>query len=343
MSGRISPDEVNVDRALEIGETTMKTFELSWPTGFNAPISTEVKTMQLMKKHVGVGAIKVYDTNVIYSRIIGLQASGREVDIDDVLKYELAPIPMAMFDSSGDMRVAKTNSTLKRQLQVETSNRITDQDNCLIIDGSAMLWVIPWPTHGKVQDYVDKAVTWTFRKVQESDVYLVFDRYMEYSIKDNTRNTRQKGASRQHRLTLTMLLPPQKVLLTVTQNKIQLIDLNVAALQKEKYQFKLCGQKLVVTGRDPIPVEINKGVVIRRCDLKTMQEEADVIMIQHMIAISEELDGAGIRVMCDDTDVFVLLLHFYRLREMSCSLTMESLARDRKCVDIRATATNTRR
>ena len=317
----------------------MKTFELSWPTGFNAPISKEVKTMQLMKKHVGVGAIKVYDTNVIYSRIIGLQASGREVDIDDVLKYELAPIPMAMFDSSGDMRVAKTKSTLKRQLQVETSNRITDQDNCLIIDGSAMLWVIPWPTHGKVQDYVDKAVTWTFRKVQESDVYLVFDRYMEYSIKDNTRNTRQKGASRQHRLTLTMLLPPQKVLLTVTQNKIQLIDLNVAALQKEKDQFKLCGQKLVVTGRDPIPVEINKGVVIRRCDLKTMQEEADGIMIQHMIAISEELDGAGIRVMCDDTDVFALLLHFYHLREMSCSLTMESLARDRKCVDIRATAT----
>ena len=169
-----------------------------------------------------------------------------------------------------------------------------------------MLWVIPWPTNGKVQDYVDKAVTWTIRKVQESDVYLVFHRYMEYSIKDNTRNTRQKGASRQHCLTLTMPLPPQKVLLTVTQNKIQLIDLIVAALQKEKDQFKLCVHKLVVTGSEPVPVEINKGLVIRRCDLKTVQEEADVIMIQQMIAISEELDGAGIRVMCDDTDVFVL-------------------------------------
>ena len=63
--------------------------------------------MQLMKKHVGVGAMKVYDTNVIYSHIIGLQASGREE-----LKYELAPVPMAMFDNSGDMRVAKTKSTL---------------------------------------------------------------------------------------------------------------------------------------------------------------------------------------------------------------------------------------
>ena len=55
-------------------------------------------------------------------------------------------------------------------------------------------------------------------------------------------------------------------------------------------------------------------------------------MIQQMIAIAEELDGAGIRVMFDDTDAFVLLLHFYRFMEMSCSLTMASLAKDRKCV-----------
>ena len=47
-----------------------------------------------------------------------------------------------------------------------------------------------------------------------------------------------------------------------------------------------------------------------------MQDEADVISIQQMIAISEELDGAGIRVMFDDTDVFVLLLHFCRIREI---------------------------
>ena len=44
-----------------------------------------------------------------------------------------------------------------------------------------------------------------------------------------------------------------------------------------------------------------------------VQKETDVIMSQQMIAISEELDGAGIRVMFDDSDGFVLLLHFYRL------------------------------
>ena len=81
--------------------------------------------------------MKVYATNVIYSRIIGLQVSGR-----DDLKNELAPVPVAMFDNSGDMRVAKIKSTLKRELQVET----------LHLDQSC---------YGKVQGYVDKAVTWT--------------------------------------------------------------------------------------------------------------------------------------------------------------------------------------
>ena len=50
------------------------------------------------------------------------------------MKNELAPVPMAMFDNSGDMRVAKIKSTLKRELQVETLNRHTDQDNSLIVN-----------------------------------------------------------------------------------------------------------------------------------------------------------------------------------------------------------------
>jgi len=191
-----SRDKVNVDTGLQIGEKLMRRYELSWPNGFNVTISKEVKTMQLMKKHISVGTVKVYDTSLIYSRIIGLQASGRKLNLDDVLKYKLSPVPIAMFDSSGDMRVAKAKSTLKRQLQVEATMRHVSKNSSLIIDGSAMLWVISWPTNGKVQDYVDTVVSWVLGKLKESDLWLmIFDRYMEYSIKDNTRNTRQKGAS----------------------------------------------------------------------------------------------------------------------------------------------------
>ena len=64
-----------MDKVLEIVETIMKKCLLSCPTSFNAPIIKEVKTKQLMKKHVGGGAMQVYHINIIYSRIIELQVS----------------------------------------------------------------------------------------------------------------------------------------------------------------------------------------------------------------------------------------------------------------------------
>jgi len=37
-------------------------------------------------------------------------------------------------------------------------------------------------------------------------------------------------------------------------------------------------------------------------------EEADILITQHAISLS--LLGKSIRVVCDDTNVFVLLIHF---------------------------------
>ena len=45
------------------------------------------------KKSVKVGAVKVYDTNLIYSRVTYLQASDRPADIADLLAHELASVP----------------------------------------------------------------------------------------------------------------------------------------------------------------------------------------------------------------------------------------------------------
>ena len=66
--------------------------------------STEVNLHNAVK----AGAVKVFDTNLIYSRVIYLQDSERDIDIKHVLGHELAPVPASMFDDTGDMRFAKT-------------------------------------------------------------------------------------------------------------------------------------------------------------------------------------------------------------------------------------------
>ena len=55
-----------------------------------------------------------------------------------------------------------------------------------------------------------------------------------------------------------------------------------------------------------MPVELNKGVLINRYDMKTTQEEADTILVQQIASVQPE----SALVVADDTDVFILLLHF---------------------------------
>ena len=73
--------------------------------------------MEITKKHIEVCSAKVCDTNLIYPRIIGLQASGRAMDLND-----LAPISTAMSTNNGEMRLATSESSLKNKLKVEVTS-----------------------------------------------------------------------------------------------------------------------------------------------------------------------------------------------------------------------------
>ena len=95
-------------------------------------------------------------------------------------------------------------------------------------------------------------------------------------------------------------------------------------------------KKLVITGADPVSVEINPGgIIIQRQDMKTMQEEADTMIVQHLADVKPK----NALVVADDTDVFVLLLHFCCKEDIpaSMSVSMVSPIHDRSMIDINAT------
>ena len=45
-----------------------------------------------------------------------------------------------------------------------------------------------------------------------------------------------------------------------------------------------------------------------RADLRTSHEEADVVIVQHAVHLAD-LGKMSVRVVAEDTDVFVLLIH----------------------------------
>ena len=72
------------------------------------------------------------------------------------------------------------------------SGRNISSLECQVLDGCAILWVIQWPSNtgkekAQVKDFIDSFVSFILYKLQEADIYLVFDRYLDYSTKTSTR------------------------------------------------------------------------------------------------------------------------------------------------------------
>ena len=236
------------------------------------------------------GAVKVFETNLIYLRVIGLQASGRNIDIKNVVGHELAPVPTPLLDDSGGMRIAKSESTLKNILQVEVSDRVAGGANVSVNDGSAILWVVPWPADGSVNDYIAKFKYAIGKKLQVEDVYLIFGRYYNYITKSVTRRSRETGVSRVHHL------------------------------QQEQIWCQL----------KSVQVEL-----LSHGQIWQLLQEADTcnIIVQEVLSCVAGNKQNVITVVADDTDIFVLLLHYHLLANLNNVVLMESPIKGRMVVD----------
>ncbi len=219
VTGEVAHPDVTADDALSIGQSQMAVFKSGWPVSFYDKLS---KVLDSQKKHIQVGKEKVYDQELIYARVIGLLVSSRDINFDDVLSCELAAYPQSMFSPDGQMKVSKSKSTLKRNVQATVSERNCPAADTVIYDVSALLWVIGWPSDRvKLHVYVAAFQTFVCTALQVGNVTLVFDRYYDCSIKTSTRMQRA-GSSRVHNLTPDMPTPSKQVIMSVTKNKVPL-------------------------------------------------------------------------------------------------------------------------
>ena len=277
MSDKLAPDKVNVDDACNIGCKKLLAFKDGWPDNFYQPLSKEVGTMEVSKKSIQIGNVHVFDTALIYSRVIALQLS-RDVSREDVLKFELVPIPTAMFLNSGEMRTCGSKSVLKNKLIVQRSSRTTETPNVIVIDGCAVMWTVNWPAEGTGEDFVNNFSETVLWKLKEANVNLVFDRYYVYSTKSDTRIARGKAACISHKLSRHTQLPPQNMVLTNTAHKMLIIDIIWTDIVS-KAQVKCSPYKLVVTGSSPTLIQVLRGHITDKADLTTTHEEADIIIV----------------------------------------------------------------
>ncbi|CAH3142606.1 unnamed protein product [Porites lobata] len=124
---------------------------------------------------------------------------------------------------------------------------------------------------GAVVDYIENFKKFLVKKLEDSGVYLIFDRYPDYSTKSVTRDARECTASRVFQLSEQAPLPPQNVILTVSKNKVQLMSMICSNITKDKtfHSQHSARHKLVITGSDLVPTEIHHGATKARHDMRT--------------------------------------------------------------------------
>ena len=122
------------------------------------------------------------------------------------------------------MQPSRNKAVLKNSLQVEVSNRHLEC-GAAIIDGNAILWASHWPSKGTVENLAEVFYQYVKKLLCFQDIYLIFDRYRDFSIKGVTRADRARNMAIRHNFTLKTNLQDRKKALASASNKVQLIDL----------------------------------------------------------------------------------------------------------------------
>lgn len=305
VNGRVADEKVNVHNALAIGECMVAEFKGKLPAGFYKPIQSKVTTMESMKKGIKLGDKTIYDMEKLYGRLLVLSQK-RDITLENLLSFELSPVPPSLFDEYGSLRKG-TKSIMLHKLAVWCENRHVPEVD--IIDGNEMLYHITWPKVGKVKNLLQN---FTRAAEKQYSVIVVFDRYMEQSIKTHER-TRRTGGTVYPKLNLSLetSLPARDLIMKCESNKKELI--NVFCSTNDSPQIQMIGET----------------------NSEFKHEEADCNIISHV----QELILQGykhINVVADDTDIFVLLIFFCWKWQCSAQITMRKF--DGRVIDINATA-----
>ena len=145
VTGKISNKNVTVEEAVQIGEAQLQEFESACPTGFYQTIKRKVITMKegkKGKKKRGVDTMEQCDLGLIFARVTALMST-RAIKLNGMWKYELAAVPTSIFDEkSGEIRISRSKSILKRKHQVELTNPSIRIRDAVVIGGCAIQYSV---------------------------------------------------------------------------------------------------------------------------------------------------------------------------------------------------------
>ena len=249
------------------------------------------------------------DRNVMQS-LVCAYASGRTVDLSNIVQHELMSAPISLAETSGSLRTG--NQALLAECLTETvdcsSHINANRSSLLLIDGQALIFAMGKPescrTFGDSSDnFIHRVHTLSFNFDR---IDIVFDRY----------NHQLDSVGQRQHVQFVRLLKAEKFhylwsnFISLSENKSNL----TAFLSNEQIMSEKIDKTVVVAGGfvDEMKARSNDGTLILDC-FKAAHKEADTRLVLH--AINNEAEN--IVVLARDTDVLLLLLfHMDKITNM---------------------------
>ena len=102
------------------------------------------------------------------------------------------------------------------------------------------------------------------------------------------------------------------------------------------FQVVATDREPIITGSDPVLHSIEKGILERPTYFKVSHEEVEEIIANHVVHAARH-NCNTILVICDDTDVFVLLVYFYTSEGLHSNIFLVPTKLSKDVIDIGAT------
>ena len=154
------------------------------------------------KKTPVMGKAKVMEADRnLFQRLFVAKSSWRTVDLPEILRHQLFPVPLSLADTAGELyhaHKAALGNVLEKGVTVETLPT-SEENTCTIIDDQALVQAIGKSKSAKTfgdlsQMFSSTCLSYLKKPCPRVDV--VFDRYEKDSIKAVTRSFRKGSGSK---------------------------------------------------------------------------------------------------------------------------------------------------
>ena len=283
------------------------------PTRFEDPIkrcklstfaNEDVKFKKKTKSADKVVEIKM-ERN-LFGRLL-CSALERKIDIAEVLKYPLTPVPLSMCHLDGTIATT-SKSVLVTNLEKLIISSMPSRIDCKILDGMHFLRHIGElpTTFGKISEYILKKACYG----NPARFDLVFDNYISPSIKDVERDHRNADRNSKYQIVGPFQARPSDMSTALKSYsfKESLIDYLVKSWDNQELSHLIGYTKVYVTTKEKcfsFRNEDNNLVTTEENHLKSDQGEADYRIMLHIHDVTE---NSNVVIKCNDSDILLILL-----------------------------------